>query len=77
MCTSDLMYNQVNRSRQVSMAQYRLYRLDGAHKIMELPIDVEAANDDEACAEAARLHHVHEVEIWCGARMIGRVQPAA
>lgn len=59
------------------MAQYRLYRLDGANKIMAMPVDVEAANDDEACEEALKLHHVHEVEIWCGARIVGRVRPAA
>lgn len=74
---NDLMYNQVSRSRRVSMAQYRLYRLDGSNKIMELPIDVEAANDDQACEEAAKLHHVCDVEIWCGSRMVGRVKPAA
>lgn len=57
----------------MSIARYRLYRLDGANKIVGQPIDIEAANDDEAHKEATRLHHVSEVEIWCGAR---RVKPS-
>lgn len=61
----------------MSMAQYRLYRLDGANKIVGLPVEVEAANDDGACDEAVKLHHSSEVEIWCGARMVCRVPPAA
>jgi hypothetical protein len=59
------------------MSEYRLYRLDGADKIVGLPIDSDAANDDEACKQARTLGHSYEVEIWCGAKMVCRVPPAA
>jgi hypothetical protein len=56
------------------MPSYRLYRLNVANKIIEA-IDFNGPDLDSAKAEAVRIDHAEIIEIWCGARMIARVNP--
>ena len=58
------------------MANFRLYRLDGAGKIASA--EWLAADDDEHALEMARgLNESTTVEIWNRNRFVGRVQPEA
>jgi len=54
---------------------YRLYRLRSDGSIIEA-IDFPDGKDDEAAiAEAIRIDHAASVEVWCGERLIARVDP--
>lgn len=54
---------------------YRIYILDKEGHIAAPSIDVDCENDDEALA-AARKHLIQQpVEVWLGARRIGRLDP--
>jgi hypothetical protein len=56
------------------MPSYRLYRLNAANKIIDA-IDFDGPDIDSAKAEAVRIDHAEIIEIWCGARMVARVNP--
>jgi hypothetical protein len=56
------------------MPMYRLYRLNAANKIIDA-IDYEGPDLDSVKAEAVRIEHAEIIEIWCGARMVARVNP--
>lgn len=58
------------------MANFRLYRLDGAGKIASA--EWLAADDDDQALEMARdLNAPTSLEIWDRNRFVGRVQPEA
>jgi hypothetical protein len=54
---------------------YRIYVLDREDHISGPPIDVTCDSDDEAMT-AARAHlSGYPVEVWLGARRVGRLVP--
>ena len=58
------------------MANFRLYRLDGAGKIASA--EWLAADDDDHALQVARsMNESTTVEIWNRNRFVGRVQPEA
>jgi hypothetical protein len=57
-----------------AMASYRLYRLNAANKIIDA-LDFEGPDLASAKAEAIRIDHAEIIEIWCGVRMVARVNP--
>jgi hypothetical protein len=56
------------------MQSYRLYRLDANNRIMNVTM-FEGPDDQAAIAEAVRLDHANSIEIWCGPRKVGLVDP--
>ena len=56
------------------MANYRLYRLDGAGKIIAADW-IEAAADDEAQREAQERADSSRYELWDKDRLVGRFGP--
>jgi hypothetical protein len=56
------------------MSSYRLYRLNAANKIIDA-INFDGPDLDSAKAEGVRIDHAETIEIWCGARMVARVNP--
>lgn len=54
------------------MGHYRLYFLDERGRI-EKPLDLECETDQQALTLAREHRHQHEVELWQGARLVGRV----
>ncbi len=57
------------------MPHYRLYfHRDDGHFLRAQEIDV--ADDAAALAMARELDHAHCIEIWCGNRKVGIVEPA-
>jgi hypothetical protein len=57
-----------------TMPSYRLYRLNAANKIIDA-IDFDGPDLDSAKSEAVRIDHADIIEIWCGVRMVARVNP--
>jgi hypothetical protein len=57
------------------MPDYRLYfhNADG-HFMRAETVDV--ADDEAALANARRWDHHHCIELWCGSRKVGIVDPA-
>ena len=58
------------------MANYRLYRLDGAGKIGTAEW-LEADDEDHALELVRQLKADSTIEIWNRNKLVGRVQPAA
>ena len=58
------------------MASFRLYRLDGAGRIVSAEW-LEADGDDHAQQLARDLNAETTVEIWDRNRMIARIEPAS
>lgn len=58
------------------MADYRLYRLDGAGKIVTAEW-IEAADDADAAEVARTLRLDCTCEVWDRQRLIARIDPAA
>jgi hypothetical protein len=56
------------------MPHYRAYLLNPAGGIMRAE-DIEADAADVALHAASMLLHPHEVEVWKGAELVGRVTP--
>lgn len=56
------------------MPNYRLYRLDGAGKIMSAEW-LEAADDEDAGRKARELSRDATAEVWDRNRMVVRVEP--
>ncbi len=56
------------------MADYRLYFLNDANKILRRE-DAECADDATAVALAAERDHAHAIEIWSGKRIVATVLP--
>jgi hypothetical protein len=56
------------------MPSYRIYRLNAANKIIDA-LDFEGPDLASVKAEAIRIDHAEIIEIWCGARMVARVNP--
>lgn len=57
------------------MPDYRLYRLNELNRIIQA-VEYSGVDDDAAVAEAIRIDHAAVVEIWCGWRLVSRVDPA-
>jgi hypothetical protein len=57
------------------MARYRLYHLEDFR--LTGSDEIEAANDGEAAAIASRQAAMGTVELWCGARRVRTIDPAA
>lgn len=57
------------------MPDYRLYFHDSRGHFMRAE-DIDVADDDAARAMARELDHAHCIEIWCGKRKVGIVEPA-
>jgi hypothetical protein len=56
------------------MANYRIYHLDGAGRILS-GSDAQCTNDQEACAAAeSGLKAREQAEVWVGTRCVGRVR---
>lgn len=58
-----------------TMPQYRLFRLDGANRIMGPGIEITVSDDDAATRKAIEIDHAQIIEIWCGPRYVTRVDP--
>ncbi|HET9019912.1 MAG TPA: hypothetical protein VFN46_10005 [Acetobacteraceae bacterium] len=58
------------------MIPYRVYMLDSENHIRSAQ-DIECAGDEEALAVAAQLARGAGAEVWCEARMVCRLDPAA
>ncbi|MDO6414980.1 hypothetical protein Q4F19_11365 [Sphingomonas sp. BIUV-7] len=56
------------------MADYRIYRLNRENRVIG-GTDFAAESDELAVAEGIRLDHAAMVEIWCGRRLVARVDP--
>jgi hypothetical protein len=56
------------------MPEYRLYRLDEAGHIKGV-IGFDGPDDDAAIAEAIRVDHAANIEIWAGARKVALIDP--
>lgn len=56
------------------MPHYRLYFLHAFNGHIEAARDMEAAGDAEAIAAGGALVTDRPVEIWCGARKVGRCE---
>ena len=62
----------VDIRRFVSVANYRLYCLDGANKVASA--DWIDADDDRGAIEVAtQMHDGHECELWQGKRLVARL----
>lgn len=57
------------------MPSYRLYRLDVGDKIIDA-IDFDGSDVASAKAEAIRVDHAEIIEVWCGTKMVARVNPS-
>lgn len=57
------------------MSAYRLYRVDGAGKILSAEW-LEAANDESAVAQARTCAEGTRCEIWQRERLVARLNPA-
>ncbi len=56
------------------MPEYRLYKLDARNRIISAEGLVE--HDDAAAIEAAHARlDADWLELWCGARMVARLEP--
>jgi hypothetical protein len=66
----------LSRSKERGTAEYRAFPIgiDG-HFIGFEPLF--CASDDEAIAKAKRMVVGHAVELWCGARLVLRIEAAA
>jgi hypothetical protein len=58
------------------MSEYRLYRVDGAGRILSAEW-LEAADDDSAVAEARTCAEGTRCEIWQRDRLVARLSPQA
>ncbi len=54
------------------MADYRLYFLDDTGRIRDAA-DLESEHDEAALAHALTRHDGRAMEIWSGARMVGKI----
>jgi hypothetical protein len=57
------------------MSDYRLFRLDGANRIMGPAIEISVSDDDAAIVKAIEIDHADVIEIWSGPRFVRRVDP--
>jgi hypothetical protein len=57
------------------MSHYRLYYLNAVHDRIEFAEDVEASDDSEALKAARMLITDRPIEVWSGARKVGRCEP--
>lgn len=55
------------------MANYRLYRLDGAGRITDAAELIEAESDDQAIARARAVSGDAAGELWQGRRFVGKL----
>jgi hypothetical protein len=56
------------------MLEYKLYRLDSAAQHIICAKDLLARDDLDALREVEKICNVSAVEIWQGARRVGRVK---
>jgi hypothetical protein len=59
------------------MARYRSYSLDSNGRISGPPNDFDAGDDIQAIEQAKQFLSGKAVEVWQGARQVGRVYPKA
>ena len=63
------------------MSLYRCFLINAENHIIEPATEIEASHDDAAIAHARRLcenrPECADVEVWCGAKRVGNVKPAA
>ncbi len=56
------------------MAEYRLFKLNDRHEIIDPSlVSVHELESDAVMAAAALARECHAVEIWLGSRMVARV----
>jgi hypothetical protein len=58
------------------MPDYRFYTLKRTNEIAGPPGILQCADDREAIIAARKLLDSHDIEIWQGARVVIRLQPA-
>ncbi len=58
------------------MADYRLYRLDGADQIAGAAEPIVADDDETAVAMARAARSRSPLELWQGRRLVARIDPA-
>lgn len=58
-----------------AVKEYRIYILDDDGHIDAPSINVRCLTDDEALSAARKYLHEHVVEVWCGSRRVGRLEP--
>ena len=56
------------------MAGYRLYFLTEEGRIKR-SLEIDVSNDEAALEKAWKLDHAHCIEVWCGKRKVGIVDP--
>jgi hypothetical protein len=59
------------------MAQYRVYTLSEADRVSGPPLIIDCDDDAAAIERAAALVTDRILEVWDGARLVGRLQPSA
>lgn len=57
------------------MGHYRLYFLGHEGRFLRAQ-DIEVESDQEAVQAARELDHAHCIEVWQGARLVAKVDPA-
>lgn len=57
------------------MAEYRFHYLSPDQSVA-LFHDAFCRNDDDALARARSLRHAHDIEVWQGRRIVGRIERA-
>jgi hypothetical protein len=55
------------------MAEYRAYPIDRAGHVAAPPTVITAEDDETALAQARQMVDGKDLEIWSGARLVGRV----
>jgi hypothetical protein len=56
------------------MPDYRVYPVDKSNHIVAAPHVVTCDSDEEAIEKARPLVNGHDVELWDGARQVGRIK---
>jgi hypothetical protein len=57
------------------MPEYRLYRLKENGRLLGPSIEIDVPDDAAAIAKAIEIDHAYIIEVWCGARLVSRVDP--
>lgn len=59
------------------MPEYCLYRLNEDGRLLGPSIEIKVPDDAAAIAKAIAVDHAYLIEVWCGNRLVSRVDPSA
>jgi 7-cyano-7-deazaguanine synthase in queuosine biosynthesis len=62
------------RLREAAMPDYRVYPVDKDNHIVAVEQVINCDTDQEAIEKARPLVNGHDVELWDGARQVGRIK---